>query len=135
MFKPSEDLKARYTSLSQWIDWSPRVLLLIQESKLPPVMKGELEAALTIHGDNLLDLYRDSLQEELAAYYAGPTPSEDDHEWADEFLMEMTSLAQDVKGSDDPEHPSRVEFQKHFKAIVAAINPRTLREEWGKLQG
>ena len=68
-FRASSDLNSKYHSVSTWMMWRPRVEAQIRKMDLPPVMLGELECALDLHGDNLLDLYRDEMEEEIEKYY------------------------------------------------------------------
>lgn len=64
----------RYASLSQWLTWLPEVTRILDARSLPPVVRGELDTALNIHGDNLLDIYHDELVAEVRDHYAIKDP-------------------------------------------------------------
>jgi len=80
-----QDVQSRYTNLSQWLMWMPAIVRMLDRTTMPTSVKGELEVAIQIHGDNLLDMYRDDMEE----YYTSAMDEDQDLKYGDAFEVMM----------------------------------------------
>ena len=65
----NEETRNHYENLSTWMGWAPKVLNQINDMNIPTNMKGAMECAMLVYGDNLLDVFRDSIS--VSAHHAG----------------------------------------------------------------
>lgn len=59
----TKDLSLLRQKISQLMSWRTRITLMLREAGLPPSLIEEIDGALDIHGDTLVDLYTEAILE------------------------------------------------------------------------
>jgi hypothetical protein len=116
-----------YNRLSNWLGWRAEVSRKVREA-VPADVADEVEQALDIHGDNLLDLYTDEL---VDATIRANTPKEllaDDLDFAVEFVQEYAALAAEAESSEK----CRALWIAHQSALLQAVDVPKLRKIWAE---